>query len=152
MATSTGVSPDVQIIQAMITPALLILASGSLIATVLARVGRIVELVRKIAEAVKSSATEISETDRKLLLTLRKRAELAERAMIAYYAAVVCFVLTCLLIGIDRFVNHMIYFVPVTTAMIGVILVLAGSAFMVSECRVAMHQLRGEIDEVNSHN
>ncbi len=146
---SSTTSPEVAIIAAMITPALLILASGSLIATVLARIGRIVELVRKIAEVTKSSQSGISSANRELLTILKQRGSLAEKALIAYYAAVVLFVLTCLLIGVNKFVNHELYAFPIATAMIGVTLVLTGSAFMVGECRLAMKQLRGEIDEIN---
>jgi hypothetical protein len=45
-----GVSAQV-IIAAMITPALLIMASGSLIASALIRMGRVVDHVRKLAES-----------------------------------------------------------------------------------------------------
>ena len=141
-------SPEVATIAAMITPALFILGSGSLIATVLARIGRIVELVRKIGDHEAASNTKLSDPHRALLATLTQRGELAEKALVSYYAAVVCFVLTCLLIGINRFVDHVLYVAPIVSAMVGVVLVLSGSAFMVAECRVAMTQLRGEIDEI----
>ena len=45
-----GFSAAQAIISAMITPALLILASGSLIATALVRLARVVDRVRKLAE------------------------------------------------------------------------------------------------------
>lgn len=44
------VSTSQAIIAAMITPALLIMVSGSLIATALARLGPVVDRVRKLAE------------------------------------------------------------------------------------------------------
>jgi Protein of unknown function (DUF2721) len=50
-----GASPAQTMIAAMITPALLILASGSLIATALVRLGRVVDRVRKLGE--KADAT-----------------------------------------------------------------------------------------------
>jgi hypothetical protein len=43
-----GFSPSQAIIAAMITPALLILALGSLIATALVRLARVVDRVRKL--------------------------------------------------------------------------------------------------------
>jgi hypothetical protein len=134
----------------MITPALFILGSGSLIATVLARVGRIVELVRKIGESAKRSRAGLSNMERSLLTTLTRRGDLAEKALMSYYGAVLVFVLTCLLIGIDHLLSHAIYAAPVCSAILGVSLVLIGSGYMVAECRVAMQQLRSEIDEITS--
>ncbi len=142
---TSGAAPEVSIIAEMITPALLLLASGSLIATVLARIGRVVEHVRKIGEACHGSDAELYASQRELLSILDRRGRMAETALICYYFAVVLFVLTCLLIGVDRFLEHRIYAAPVCTAMLGVATVLAGSWLMVAECRLAMRQLRSEV-------
>ena len=147
MATATA-APEVAVVAAMITPALLILASASLLATVLARIGRIVDLVRKIGEAAKQHSCGASDAEQRLLKTLARRGKFAETALVSYYAAVVCFVLTCLLIGIDRFVHYALYIAPISSAMIGVLLVLTGSAFMVGECRMAMRQLAAEVEGI----
>lgn len=143
-----GQGPEISIIAEMITPALLLMASGSLIATVLARIGRIVEYVRKIADAAQHADQRVSDEDRGLLNILEQRARLAEQALILYYGAVFLFVLTCLLIGLDRFLGHVIYAAPVASAMLGVAVVLVASGFMVAECRLAMQQLRGEVAAV----
>ncbi len=145
---NSGAGPEVSIIAEMITPALLLLASGSLIATVLARIGRIVELVRKIGDATKRSGVPVTQSDRELLSILDHRSRLAEKALISYYLAVVLFVATCLLIAIDRLIGHVIYIAPIFCAMAGVFIVLVGSWLMVAECRLAMRQLRGELDDI----
>jgi hypothetical protein len=59
-------------IAAMITPALLILASGSLIATALARLSRIVDRIRNIAESDASHLIPLAELELE-----RRRAGLA---------------------------------------------------------------------------
>ncbi len=69
-----GFSAAQAIISAMITPALLIMASGSLIATALTRLARIVDRVRKLAE---TPGPTLSES----LLVYQHRAVLAGRAI-----------------------------------------------------------------------
>ena len=149
MAVSSA-SLEVSVIAEMITPALFILGSGSLIATVLARIGRIVEHVRKIGESSKLATGGITDAERALLKTLSVRGSLAEKSLISYYAAVVLFVLTCLVIGIDRLLNHTTSAAAICSAILGVVLVLIGSGFMVAECMLAMRQLRREIDQIAS--
>ncbi len=61
------------IIAAMITPALLIMASGSLIATGTARLGRIMDRVRELAE-------DDEKVERQVLQIYERRAILMERA------------------------------------------------------------------------
>jgi hypothetical protein len=79
----------------MITPALLILAAGSLVATALVRLARVVDRVWKLVEAQarwghlrSSNATS--------------GALLAERAVLLYFLAVVGFVVAGVAIAIDH--------------------------------------------------
>ena len=79
----------------MITPALLILASGSLIATSLARLGRIMDRIRKIAESG-APLLSVAELERE-----RLRAGYANRATILFVAASL-FVIAGIAIAVDR--------------------------------------------------
>ena len=132
-------SPDVSIVSEMITPALFIVASGSLLGTVLARLGRVVDAFRTLRaeppDPSHSASLEIYE----------RRAELAERAMMSFYSAVTCFVATCLFIALNRVTERALVWVPVGAAILGVSLLTFGSGCMIAECRVALRQLRGEI-------
>lgn len=134
-----GFSAAQAIISAMITPALLILASGSLIATALVRLARVVDRVRKLAEM--SSAGPLTEELRRH----ERRALLAERAVRFYFLAVVCFVLTGFSIPVDHLIGDRLTWLPVSMTTLGMALIVVGSAAMLLECRLATEQIRAEI-------
>jgi Protein of unknown function (DUF2721) len=134
-----GFSASQAIIAAMITPALLILASGSLIATALLRLARVVDRVRKLGEV--GAPTNLADELRRH----RRRAELAERAVRLYFAAVLCFVLAGFGIAVDHFVADRLTWVPVALTTIGMGLIVAGSIAMLAECRSAAAQIESEI-------
>jgi hypothetical protein len=125
-------------IAAMITPAMLILASGSLIATALVRLARVVDRLRKLAE--RGDARPADELDRH-----ERRAMLAERAVSIYFGAVVCFVVSGFTIALDHLAGDRLTWLPVSVTMLGMCLIVAGSAAMLAECRVAAAQIRAEI-------
>jgi hypothetical protein len=133
-----GFSAAQAIISAMITPALLILASGSLIATALLRLARVVDRVRKLFEAREAPAAgELHRHERRALL--------AERAVRLYFFAVVCFVLAGFAIAADHFAGDGLTWLPVLMTTAGMCLIVAGSSAMLAECRLAAAQIRAEI-------
>jgi hypothetical protein len=135
----SGISPAQAMITAMITPALLILASASLIATALVRLARVVDRVRKLSEQTDAprDANEIRRHERRALL--------AERAVSLYFSAVVCFVVAGFAIAIDHAVGDRLTWLPVLVTTLGMCLIVAGSAAMLAECRLAFAQIRAEI-------
>jgi hypothetical protein len=134
-----GFSAAQAIISAMITPALLILASGSLIATALVRLARVVDRIRKLTEM--SSAGALAEELRRH----ERRALLAERAVRFYFLAVVCFVLTGFSIPVDHLIGDRLTWLPVSMTTLGMALIVVGSAAMLVECQLATEQIRAEI-------
>jgi len=132
----------------MITPAILILGTGSLLGTVLSRLGRVVDQVRRVAATTPTTDAEIEK--RKLLIHLMKcRARHAERSVTFYYNAVSLFILTCLLIAADKILGRgEYYWAPVATSVGGVLLMFIGTGSMVAECRLAVKQLHDEISEI----
>jgi len=133
-----ALSPAQAIITAMITPALLILASGSLIATVLVRLARIVDRLRKIAETREPpSAAEIDRHE--------QRALLAERALAWFFSAITCFVLAGFAIVLDRAAGGRLWLLPVLATSIGMALIVAGCAAMLAETRLAGGQIKAEV-------
>jgi hypothetical protein len=131
-------SPAQAIITAMITPALLILASGSLIATVLVRLARIVDRLRKLGEAHES--TNAAEIDRH-----ERRALLAERALTFFFSAITCFVLAGFAIVLDRAASDVVWLLPVLIVSAGMALIVAGCAAMLAETRLAVGQIKDEL-------
>jgi uncharacterized membrane protein YedE/YeeE len=134
-----GFSPAQAMIAAMITPALLILASGSLIATALVRLARVVDRVRKVSEPP-DAPPDVGELRRH-----ERRALLAERAVALYFFAVLCFVVAGFAIAIDHATGDRLAWLPVLVTTLGMCLIVAGSAAMLAECRLAIAQIREEI-------
>jgi len=128
-----GFSPAQALIAAMITPALLILASGSLIATALVRLSRVVDRIRKIAEGSFAGAQDE-------LARLERRGLQSELAVERYFFAIVCFVVAGIAIAGDRF-----FWVPVVVTTAGMALIVAGSWEMLGECRLSTQQIRAEV-------
>jgi len=123
-----GMSPGIATIAAMVTPALLIVGSASLVSSVLVRIGRIVDRARALAspanqdEWMRGGATH--ELLAQWLRNHARRARYVERAVILLYAAVATFVATCLAIALDRATNEMVEWLPLTLAIIGTLLLL----------------------------
>jgi hypothetical protein len=134
-----GFSAAQAIIAAIITPALLILASGSLIATALVRLARVVDRVPKLSEAPGVCVAPVD------LLRHERRALLTERAIALYFWAVVCFVVVGFTIAIDHFAGDRLTWLRVIITTFGMCLIEAGSGLMVRECRLATAQIQSEI-------
>ncbi len=132
-------SPAQAIVAAMITPALLILASASLIATVLVRLARVVDRIRKLAEAQSRNplGEEIERQERRALL--------AERALGFFFSAVTTIVLAGFSIALDRARAGPLSWIPVPLTTLGMALIVAGCAAMLAETRLSIAQLRAEI-------
>jgi len=124
-------------IAAMESPALLILAAGSLIATALVRLARVVDRTRKLSELQAPDPADLRRHQRRALL--------AERAVSLFFLAVLCFVLAGFAIAVDHWAGDSLTWLPVLATSIGMGLIAAGSAAMVAECRLAAAQIRAEI-------
>ncbi len=139
-------SAAIAIISAMITPSLLILGSGSLVASALLRLGRSVDRSRVIIASIE---TEQSKVPREMMLRWLARYERrgvnAERAIALFFSAVAVFVADCLSIAVDRAFHGRLEWLPVSLTILGMILLLIGSSFMVAESRLSGAQIREEI-------
>jgi hypothetical protein len=127
------------IVAAMITPALLILASASLIATVLVRLARIVDRVRKLAD-VEPARRIPGEIERHA-----RRATLAQRALVCFFSAIVCVVCGGFAIGLDHAAGDALWWLPIAITSVGMLLIIAGCAAMIGETRLSVEQVDAEI-------
>lgn len=123
-------------IAAMITPALLILACGSLLATALVRIGRIVDRIRALGA--------LADAPKRDLARYERRAALAERAIAAFFAAVVAIVAAGVAIALDRLIAGFGW-APIALTLIGMALITFGAAAMAAESRLAAQQIRMEL-------
>jgi hypothetical protein len=122
-------SPAQALIAAMLSPALLILAAGSLIAAALVRLGRVVDRVRALAapDARLGTMDELSHHER--------RASLALRAITAYFVAIAFFVAAGAAIALDHAAHDTLTWLPIALTLVGMALIVTGVAAMALESR-----------------
>ena len=144
--------PSLSIISAMITPAILILASGSLVASTLTRLGRVVDrartLIDRLEECRASGDSAGCESLVDLLRIYRRRSLFVGRALSAYYAAIGFFIVTSLMIAMDNFIRPFVPWLPVALSVIGVVLLLLGTIALVVETNLASGMLARELDTI----
>jgi len=138
------------IISAMITPAILILATGSLVASTLTRLGRIVDraraLLRDIAEFRRQGDSISASLSEGWLQSYQRRSQFAERALTIYYIAIFLFVAASLAIAIDDITRGYVPWLALTLTVLGAFCLFAGTAALVFETNIATGQILLEID------
>jgi hypothetical protein len=135
-------SPAQALIAAMLTPALLILASGSLIAAGLVRLARVVDRVRALS-APGAPAVPAAELD-----LHARRARLALGALTAYFVAIAFFVAAGGALALDRALGETLGWLPVSLTLGGMLLVVGGVAAMTVECYDSAGLIGREIDRL----
>jgi hypothetical protein len=154
-------SATLTILSAMITPAILIMASGSLILTTSQRLGRVIERTRKIADRfeelakvellAKQDATFLEEEKHHLFEQLgraTRRSRLLQRAMASLYLALGVFVATSVVIGLVSIIQLKYTWIPVLFGMMGASLLLYASLLLIVESRIALIAIDEEMDFV----
>jgi hypothetical protein len=140
----------------MITPALLISATGSMVLSTSTRLGRVIDRVRDLETRLnelitthdKSSIalyTRRLEVIFDLLDKVTSRSRLLQRAMVAFYYGLGFFVLTSVTIGIVGILG--VYrWVPIPVGLIGICFLFYGSFLMMLEARMATATINAEMD------
>jgi hypothetical protein len=137
--------PAQALITAMLSPALLILASGSLIAAALVRLARVVDRVRALAAAPPTGRAVLAE-----LTTHERRARLALAAITLYFIAVALFVLSGLAIALDHLASGRLTWVPVSLTLAGMVSIVAGAACMTVETRDSAALIAADIAHIRA--
>lgn len=149
--------PALGVLSSMITPAVLILASGSLIMTTSQRLSRVIERVRKLSQEFmqieKSHDTQsANEAKRRILYSLlqksARRSKLLTRAMIYLYVSLGLFVATSLAIGVVAITHSKFTWIPTALGMIGAITLFMSSAILIVESRLTFTVVADEVDFV----
>jgi hypothetical protein len=151
-----SLSSTMAFLTAMITPALLISATGTLVLSTSTRLGRVIdrvrELERRLAELITTDEKEQIVLYEKrveavfdLLDKVTTRSRILQRALFTFYAGLLMFVLTSLTIGIAGILNHYAW-VPIPIGLIGILFVFVGSVLMMQESRMATATVNTEMD------
>ena len=149
MGASAAPATTVAMISAMVTPALLILGSASLVASALLRMARVVDRARILCAAAHEGAPKPLGASRVELRSWLQRhsarARYIEWSVASLYAAVVIFVASCLSIALEQWSVALLPGLPFGLAFAGTLLLLAGDGWMVAESRMSGLQISEEI-------
>jgi len=156
-----NINPDalnstIEFLTAMVTPTLLISATGSLVLSTSTRLGRVIdrtrELERRLTELITAEdRTSIVlyelriDTVVNLLDKVTSRARLLQRAMTTFYYGLGFFVLTSVTIAVAAFFNTYRW-VPIPVGIVGIIFLFWGSILMLAETRYATATVNAEMD------
>jgi hypothetical protein len=145
----------ITILSSMISPVVLILASGSLIMTTSQRLSRVIERTRKLTDWIKDviksnpSESEIEKEVSELFEQLKKnskRAKLLQRAMRALYIALSIFVATSISLGLVNIYHIKFGWIPVLLGVSGAVLMFYASVLLIKESRIALQAVNHEMD------
>jgi hypothetical protein len=150
-----GLSSSLAVLTAMITPAVLISASGTMILSSSTRLGRVVDRTRSLSDRLQEISsgnpeTEFFEERRAMLYDqldkLTSRSRLLQRGLTSFYLAVGIFVATSVAIGVVAFSGTRFGWVPVVMGLIGACFLFYGSMLLVFEARLALSTTHAEMD------
>ena len=140
------------LLTAMITPAVLISACGTLIFSTSARLARIVDRVRELSQQIEQlcgGALSELPTDRRTeverqLAAHAQRSQLIQRSLTSFYLALGLFVATTVSIGVVGML-HCAAWVPSLLGIAGTVVLFYGSMMLIAETRVALRSVNEEM-------
>jgi hypothetical protein len=139
------------VLSAMITPAVLILASGSLILTTSTRLTRVVDRVREMLSDIEQLASDaVAHEKRQLYLhqldRSAQRARFLQKTLTRLYTALAMFVATSVAIGIVALLGLRFAWVALVFGFIGSGLLFSASILLIFESRLALAGTYEEMD------
>jgi hypothetical protein len=150
-----ALSSSLTVLTAMITPAVLISASGTMILSSSTRLGRVVDRTRSLSDRLQEISNDEATTkffeERRAMLydqldKLTSRSRLLQRALTSFYLAVGVFVATSVAIGVVAFSGARFGWIPVVMGLIGACFLFYGSMLLVFEARLALSTTHAEMD------
>src|SRR4029078_2827718 len=152
----------IEFLTAMVTPALLISATGSLVLSTSTRLGRVVDRVRALEERLSfliyaDDKTAVPMYEKRvevvvdLLDKVTTRSRILQKAMGAFYYGLMMFILTSVCIAIAGFAGAYQWIpfprcVPIPIGVVGLMFLFYGSLLMLRETRMATATVNAEID------
>src|SRR6267143_3144550 len=152
-----GLSASLAVLTSMITPAVLISASGTMILSTSTRLGRVVDRVRALSDRLEELAhgkpdTEFLDERRAIIFyqldKLTSRSRLLQRALTTFYVAVGVFVATSVAIGLVAISGTRYSWIPIVLGLIGACFLFYGSVLLIFEARLALSTTHAEMDFV----
>ena len=150
-----ALSSALTVLTAMITPAVLISACGTMILSTSTRLGRVVDRVRSLSDKLEELAkvegdVELLDERRTVIFSqldkLTSRARILQRSMTIFYTALGIFVATSVAIGVVAVTGLRYSWIPVTVALVGAAFLFYGSILLIFEARLALTTIHMEMD------
>src|ERR1700752_3545104 len=146
----------IAVLTAMITPAVLISACGSMILSTSSRLGRVVDRGRRLSDRLEDMAARhergpaLIERQASIFQQLDKltsRARILQRCMVTFYLSLGMFVATSVAIGVVAFSGRPRYnLIPVGLGIAGACFLFYGSILLILEARLALSTIHSEMD------
>ncbi len=151
-----ALNSTIEFLTAMVTPTLLISATGSLVLSTSTRLGRVVDRARELEGKLSSlilieDKTTIPLYDKRLDTIVRlidkvtSRSRILQRALSAFYYGLGFFILTSVTIAIAAFFTSYRW-IPIPVGIIGIMYLFWGSVQMLRETRLATVTINAEMD------
>lgn len=145
-----------EFLTAIVTPALLISATGSLVLSTSTRLGRVVDRVRALEDRLsdliyREDKDEIPLYDKRvevivdLLDKVTSRSRILQRAMEMFYYGLGMFVLCSVSIAFAAFLTNYRW-LPIPVGIVGILFILWGTIMMIRETRMATATVNAEMD------
>jgi hypothetical protein len=152
IASFNTLASALNVLTAMITPALLLSATGTYILATTSRLGRVVDRMRLVSEKVEALSlneqagmrAERIDDYRGQMRRLRVRLGLLQSAVISLYSAALTFILCSVAIGVTAAISLKLYWLPVVLGLGGACLLLLASITLIREARHAVADLELE--------
>jgi len=150
-----GSANGLGVLGAMVTPAVLILACGTLITSTASRLARIVDRVRTLSQALEKlwangtvdfADARNAELEHQLAIHA-ERGRLIQRSLTSFYVALGVFVATSISLAVVVFLPA-VSWIPTTLGMVGSLVLFHGCVLLIRETRLAMTAVRSEMDFV----
>ena len=156
IVSTSNINEIIGFLTAMITPALLISATGSLVLSTSTRLGRVVDRVRQLEDRLSvliysEDKSAIPLYDKRvevvvdLLDKVTSRSRILQRAMGAFYYGLMFFILTSVSIAIVGLLNIYLW-LPIPLGVVGIMFLFYGSILMLRETRMAAATVNTEMD------
>ena len=150
-------SATLSVLTAMVTPAVLILASSSLVLATSNRLGRAIDRTRAISERIADLAREEDRTmlpeERALLLgqlgRTAQRSKLLIRTLTRLYTALAIFIATSVALGVVAVVALPYAWIPLLLGFGGAGLLFSASVLLIRESRIALATVYDEMEFVD---
>ncbi len=145
-----------EVLAAMITPAVLISASGMLVLSTSNRLVRVVDRIReltKLAEELPDESAAIEVIEKRALIAdqvgyLATRLEFLQIALVILYASIGLLVASSLTVGLSAAAHGLLSSIPIFLALVGATGLMVGSGILVGEARLAVRGTRHELEHI----